>query len=609
MSDASVEKNGSNVGKGSSRARSGSGSEPLVKLASVHPLGTGPGVGGRQSLPADRPGALPPSAAVDAPSSRAVAGYVIGFLLVMVGAIAAVLPHETWAHWLAFAGEPWTGEFCRWGGLSLLFVAGVSFLPSRPIFVLLTAASFLLVAYSANAMTGSALADSVVEFTGSELVFAVAVVVSLALGYLIHTAPRVAPPSIRGIIGLLVVALAGLGTVHGWYEAAIVSLGPKLGSGIAEFVSQWGEECTWAVVLILTAVGAASSRTKPIYFLNAILLGSLAYYCVLSGMEQMVEFPEFGRSLPDVTWENVELWRWVAAGELVLLSMILLYQALGIGGFTLATAFAWMFMALSLYGSLGSFSCLRILSSAVSGHWAGSSGTVGTTTNPLSGIGMPFQPEGNGLTTTKPEISPATTSRTSGRMMQTSNSPASANPGLVRQQTVGEVTRQVWLLLTAILAGVIGITGLRMLSLPLGLRLLLLCGFWVATALGLAFLVSIAPDRGEAKLGQWLMLWTQSKCHVYGVWVAFIATMAVAGSWAMLDKGAADAWAQASIYTIFGGTLLSLMGVAILIRFGGFPPLPIWTYVAIAVGQSYLAWVLLMHLSTHAHRRQLRTVI
>jgi hypothetical protein len=132
---------------------------------------------------------------------------------------------------------------------------------------------------------------------------------------------------------------------------------------------------------------------------------------------------------------------------------------------------------------------------------------------------------------------------------------------------------------------------------------------WVATALGVTLLIWIAPELKGAKLEQWLVLWTQTKCHVYGVWVAFIATMAAAAWWAMQNKGAGDAWAQASVYAIFAGTLLSLLGVTILIRFGGYPPLPIWTYVAIAVGQSYLAWVLLMHLSTHARRSRLRTVI
>ncbi|MFH1417554.1 MAG: hypothetical protein ABII12_04610 [Planctomycetota bacterium] len=547
------------------------------------------------------------SPAGNSPSSKAVAGYVIGFLLVVAGALAAVLPHETWARWLAFAGEPWTGEFCRWGGLSLLFVAGVSFLPSRPIFVLLTSASFLLVAYGVDAMTESALAESVEGIFGSGLALAVAVVGSLALGYLVHTAPRVAPPRVRGIIGLLLVALAGLGTVHGWYDTAISSLAPKLGSGVAEFVSQWSEECTWAVALILTAVGAASSRTRPIHFLVAILLGALAYYCVHAGMEKVVVFPEFGKSLPEVSWKNVELWRWVAAGELVLLGMILLYQALGIGGFSVATAFAWMLVALSLYASLGSFSGLRFLSSAVSGHWAGGGGTGSMTSDSLSAMGMPVQQSDDAAATTTSGMPPATTSRTSAGGAHAAPILSSANPATDRQRIVGEVTRQTWLLVTAILAGVIGITGLRMLSLPLGLRLLLLCGLWVATALGVAALCSIAPDRGEGKLELWLVLWTQSKCHVYGVWVAFIATMAVAGSWAMLGKGTGDSWAQASIYAIFAGTLLSLLGVTVLIRFGGFPPLPIWTYVAIAVGQSYLAWVLLMHLSTHARRGWLRT--
>src|SRR6185436_7093000 len=76
----------------------------------------------------------------------------------------------------------------------------------------------------------------------------------------------------------------------------------------------------------------------------------------------------------------------------------------------------------------------------------------------------------------------------------------------------------------------------------------------------------------------------------------FIAVLfgAISGTFALARGSRASTWRSVSIATIVIGTLASLGAVAVLIYSGGFSPLPTWTYVAIAVGQSWLAWVLLL---------------
>jgi hypothetical protein len=173
----------------------------------------------------------------------------------------------------------------------------------------------------------------------------------------------------------------------------------------------------------------------------------------------------------------------------------------------------------------------------------------------------------------------------------------------VRQVTWREVVLPVWIYLTAILAGLIAITGLNVLSAKEAGRTWMSFALWLALGIGLAAAWFAYPKEPTQSWVSWLSDWTQSKYKLHVVWLIFLGTAAIAGSWALRPQSRPDSWMRASIVCAFAGTILSLIGVAVLIYCGGFAPLPVWTYAAIAVGQSSLAWVLMMYLDLPAMSR------
>jgi hypothetical protein len=77
--------------------------------------------------------------------------------------------------------------------------------------------------------------------------------------------------------------------------------------------------------------------------------------------------------------------------------------------------------------------------------------------------------------------------------------------------------------------------------------------------------------------------------------VLFLGAMALAAGFSLKPTSLALSWVDLSIACIFCGTMFTLLAAAILIRFGNFPKLPAWIYLVITLGQSSLAWALLMY--------------
>lgn len=521
-------------------------------------------------------------------------GYSFGFLLLMLGVCLTVLPEGVWGDWLARLGSPWATESCRWILGGMLIVAAVSFLHAKPIAVFFVGALVLLTGYTTDVMLAGEASSALDQWAGGAFAGRFLVLLSIAAAYLLHLGAEARQPLGRGVLGLAIIALAAHALVGGRIEAALAWAAPKFGPGGESVLTQWGQEFAWGCVLVLTAIGVASSRTRAIHFLNAVLLFCLAVYCVRSGMNRVVEFPTLDASLTEVSIKNVTLWRWVAAGELVLLSVVLLHQALGIGGLCVAFAIAWMVCGVNIYREFGSLEFSRVVSKALAGSMGRNGVQEPQSANPLSNMGLPVAPQ-------SPNVTPATVTRessesnTAGDAAHGAQTPA---PITVDQPLiVREATRQIWLLLTSILAGLIGVTGARLLFRSFRLRILMFVLFWMMSMLGVVYVGHHASALGDTS---WILAWTQSKLHLYACWVFFLLTMAVAGCWAFLEDECTETWLHISVYAVFAGTILSLVAVSVLIGLGGFSGLPVWTYIAIAAGQSSLAWIILMHLSIRA---------
>ncbi len=557
-----------------------------------------------------------------------------GLVLVLLGAVIAGLAAPTWAGWLARLGEPWAGESSRWVSAGLLIIAGASFLRCRPIFFLLTSASIMLTAYCADQLLGASVSRAVDGCLGDGMAGRMLPASAMGFGYLVHLAPRAGAFSTRGLFGLLVVALAGLGMVHGWYYDGLEWVAPKLGGSAERLAAEWNSECAWAVALIFVAIGVASSRTSSIHVLIAIMLGALAYDCVQTGSVHIEVFPELGKSLPTESLRNVALWRWIAAGELVLFGMVLLHQALGMGAISVAFAVAWMAVGMSVYRSVGTMTACRILNSALAAR-VEAAGVAPRAMDPLANMGLPVTTtltgplradrtgaasSTDGSMPTNPRTAPAgpvpagtAGSPPSGVSENHANTQQQTTPAsgqTAAEQSFAELIRSgdpreavglflpfAWMTITAGLAGLLTVVGLRMLSSSSAGRTWLLIGLWFVLGLGCAWLWTVWPRNPDQSWLQWLAGFLFSRYHGHLIWLTFLASVAVVGIWAVRGSGSDESWIFSGIYAAFVGTALTLVATAVLIQYGGFPRLPVWTYIVIAAGQSALAWILMMHLT------------
>lgn len=521
--------------------------------------------------------------------------------------------------------------------LIAVFILGVLLLHgSRSIWFLLnlpiTAVLVGLTALAASLLLGAALPWWVTVFG------------ALAVAYLLQTAHRPSQPSLLGMVGLVLVALAGIGELKGWFSTASAWVGSKTGPGPMSFVADWGAELTWAATLFLATLGALWSRTKPMHFLIAVLMGALAFHCVDSGRVVVRTFEilpdgEFTKvtdaaraavvsdrqdnikKINDVSFTNVKPWRWVAAGELTVIALVLLYKSLGIGAIGITFALAWVILGGQAYAIVRSASfagpAYDYLIRPQLGGQPAAIATPTSTPGVIEGMDIPLDPTASAQRVRRPvgpppPRSPATRSpSTSFLPHPPTNQPAPSAapapsplpPELQLKIARREVGLTLWVYLTAILAGVIGATGLSQLWTGPGYRFWSPIVLWVGLAVACTTLWFMDPRGSGQSWTSWLSDWSQSKYKLHVVWLVFLASTTVCGSWALRLNSRMETWTHASIVCAFIGTALTLIGLALLPYFGGLEPVRgAWKYGLIAAGQSAIAWILMMHLSA-VHRR------
>lgn len=536
----------------------------------------------------------------------------VGLLLLVIGVALGTISHPTWitivtlgqgvtpaaadhvpASWLE--AQPWTSPSAKWIASIVLGLLGLSCQRGRALSVVVTAAQFAVTAYTCDLLIDGKLRWLATTAFGNASLPFVLPIVSAVFGYIVHAGLTKEGASARGTIGLLIVAAAALGTVHGWFNWT--PLIDRLAIGAAEVLNEWGAESTWATVLILTAIGVASSRTKPVYFLVALILGCLAWYCISSGMTEIRSFPSLatGDRIPSVehiSYKNVDAWHWVVAGELVVLAIVLAHMSLGMGILNIAFALLWMFGGLTFYNSVSNMSLVRALSegAAIGVQQRGMTPTAPA--DPLAGFGLPV------------ETSPPGAQPSAARSSESFALPEAQREAMQRMQRpiqVREITPLVWMFSTAVLAGIFAVAGIALMTPNETVRIGSLCAVWLTCGVLGTALYFLWP-RGSATFEGWLAAFRYSRYHTGVYWTAFFASAGITGIWALRPTASTAAWVHASAAAVLLGTCLSLGAAAILIAFGNFPKLPAWVYIVLTIGQSSLMWALLMQHSYRTRR-------
>jgi hypothetical protein len=506
------------------------------------------------------------------PVTPAAWPHLIGLGLMVAACLLGAASPGTWHKLVSWGDRSWSSETWRWIAVALLATTGVSFLQTRPIFFVITAGECALALFCVDVLLDSKATRWTEALVGANRAPLVLLIVSAAFGCLAYADARARQPHLRGILGLLIIATAALGMSLGWFNW----------SQRTHYLEGWGQEAAWATVLLLTAIGVSISRGRPIQLLIALILASLAYSCVHAGYAKEISFPELSTptqiiKIDHESYANVDAWRWVVCGELACLSIVLVHLSLGIGAMTVIFAAAWMVVGLSLYNAVGTLNVFRIADA----------GAAQAASGPLTNMGLPVAqaPNSSVPTAGTPVLSPAQRRALDERNLR-----------LQREATFCEVTTFAWMLCTALLAGVICVAGLRMLSDDRSYRATACAVILVSFLAGVVLLARVWETDAGQSWEKWLAAFKFSRHHRYIYWLAFGASLSLFGTWALMGRRPVTHWINMAIAVIIVGTMASLVAAAVMIRYGGFSPLPVWVYCLMAAGQSSLAWVLLFHL-------------
>ena len=496
---------------------------------------------------------------------------VVGLLLVAAAPWIASSPARPWYELASVV--PYVGSFLAdwwapWAaGAGLLVVVGL-FLKSGLLRYLITTLMVGVTAYCADMLTGETVPLPWLLFG------------AVVLGYLMHLGGGPRKASITGTFGWSLIAFCCVGGAQGWFDWS--SSAEKLGGQLGRLLEDRNKECAWAVILLLTAVGVSCSRTKSIHFLNAVLLGVLAYYCFQDAYVRMVDFSALGEHvapLPDPGLKNIQPWQWVLVGELVLLGAVLLHLAMGVGALTVGFGVLWLVAAYQVDRGMGRDALFAFSQAAQANLPQSASSPPG---GPMGGFSL--------LPTDSAGASPPVVLTAVERIEY------------LRKAQARVATIFGWIYLTAILGGMIAVSGLRLLLRDARLQAWASYALWFGFGLGAGWLWTQWPaaETWDARLTAWVLPGT----HVYALFMAFLGTMAVLGGWALRGGSRSERWTHVAVVGIFLGTALSLIAIQVLIQHGGFSPLPVWSYAVLAAGQSSMMWVLLMH-----HNLRFRSVM
>lgn len=468
------------------------------------------------------------------------------------------------------------------------------------------------------------IAGCLMILTGVKMTPAMLIVLALGAGYALHAPAGASALRARGVVGTLLVLAAALCARNGWIQWDW--LAARIGGDAQEFFLAWGDLCAWGVVLVAIAVGVGIARQRRLRFLNAIVLAAVAWSCIQAGMVKTVHFPtlgESGKSIDVVDIANVPIWRWVIAAELVLLIWVMLYQTRGFGMLTFAFAVTWLVGGIAISNQMATLSFAKGISSSFGAAFGPASTALqppgaGAPTTGFDNWGVPnVSPPAPAATsidsepiaagpTVLPTPTPEELRAARAAALRSASSAAAVNEEQLkrnaRQVEFAETTIVSWTFLMALLAGVIAAAGLAWMSRDPTYRRTALAGLCVATVILAVWLWSRNPLVGGQNWKGWLIDWgfQRSLKAQAAVFIA-VVSCTLCGVFALSRGSRASTWRALSIAAILAGTLASLAAVAILIHSGGFSPLPTWTYAVIAVGQSWLAWALLLATSRDPH--------
>lgn len=492
---------------------------------------------------------------------------------------SAVVDANQWIHTYGYIAR-WTPQIV--GVLCLLFAG----------WCLKKRIGFFLAAAGAICVTIGALAAAYDWFIPPHCMALPAV----GLAYLIQAGPNPAAITIRGIFGFGFVAVSLLGLVLGVFflprwgghadaiAAQISQSGPAyLWAQPAQatpvyflsaaFVDQWKDVVLWGAVLLTASIGAVVCRDKLLRFLSACLFSTLAVLLFKSAHIEWNFFPGLGVNVPpqpDWSYSNIQIWQWLILAELVIVAAVLIYKSVGAGGLTVAIALVWLCCSLHVDTYAGRLTAYRMFSPAAADF--------------VSAQSRPQEADEGYDKATARGLSKATGPISSGLHMEV----ASAD-------IAGAAAPLGWFYLTCFSIGIIVVSGLRMLIRCPEARTWVMCLLWLVFAVFGAYLYWHWPSSGKLDLQGVVMTLTTHPIHRKVALALAVGAAAFFGTWALRWNSRYHTWLYTAATAVFIATLLSFIALAVMIRWGGFGALPVQSYIVLAVGQSALMWVLLLH--------------
>jgi len=380
------------------------------------------------------------------------------------------------------------------------------------------------------------------------------VIGAVGLAYILQSGrERIAAPPI-GMLGYLFVFVSLMAVTRQWFNwPAILEWAAAqwkiLGSAdVTAFFNNWGELVTWCIVLGLATLGASFSKGRLLHVLGATMLVILVTLLLRDARYELVHFPQLGVKvdpIPSYAIANVQNWQWLVLVELAIVAAVLVYRGLGAGGFTIAMAALWLFVGFKVDSLTG-----RFLLGSLSGSLN------------LGGTGS-----------------------------------ANAQAAGVSGDIVAATAAAVWIYLNAIFAGIIGVCGMRMMLKEAGTRWWVGNGLWLVFSMLAMWVYMHWPRYEEFSLVTQLQVLVAYEVHLVVIPMVAALAAAVFGIWALRWNSRYDTWLYVAATMVFLGTLASFGTLAAMINYSFLEPLPIVSYVALAVGQSSLMWVLLLHVN------------
>lgn len=440
-------------------------------------------------------------------------------------------------------------------------------------------------------LVGSAVVYAVIatlsEAFGWGLPVWVAAMLAVATGYLIQCAKLPTAISLRGVFGLAIVCLATFGLSSGFFDWP--GWATKVSTGFGVFVKDWQDVFLWGTILLLTAVGALMVRDRlPRFLIATIIVASIVLLFRLAYVE-IIQFPGLGANVsePRYSLQNLELWQWLALAEMVIVCAVLVYKSVGPGGLTVAVAALWLFCGLKADHAMGRLVFAKFTQSMMDENFQDS--LYGKSNSPNGINGRPHPLSSRGILPVQTNARNATSSATNISRQDP------AKPLFDASDAVNSATPAIWIYATAILIGLMAASGLRMLIASPDGRWWLNAVLWLFVGCFATCVAMRWPIAKTTTIGGWVAALTTHPIHREIILLVASASSAFFGTWSLRGGSRYHTWLYAAATAVFVGTILSFVALGVIIRWGGFPPLPVQSYIVLAIAQSALMWVLLLH--------------